>query len=589
MPFNSFEYQIAEPIQIDKTSYQKDLEPKIKQYYKDHDIVDPVSLSFFTDALLEMMWGQPLITFSLKLNFNGQEYEFLNKPDKHLKEADIPVLRIPDFDRFAKAITQYSETAKVFDRYSYDRKTMFDSLLLNLTEKDLNDPAIFLERATKILASKHLEGLDRGVLYDKVPSLGVRIKVIQEGARSDLESPVSLNTVLVGEVNEEDDLEIPPGTLPVVRFAAIEEGGQKVGYIYAIQDETKTSGADWANKIGLDSQVLLFHESSLRLTKMAMDLHDKYPDQFRNIFGKVPNEVLALKKSPNKFAIALGKYLEINKPGLNNIYPDEGVLANYGITPEIKKEIDISENTIMFAGYCAKRDREIQETLQKRSFRKKIDRELLSITRDGRQYETDEAREYLDALQAVKSPYQLERSKIDGEYRSQLAAYDKEYLETEENPWMEKDEARQNYWKKIRQIDKNLEVDLLLIEPVENISEVTPAAIVSLLVTLTEMQKHGIRKVIVPTNQPFRWQNHAMSAGYRNGGDLDRHEEIHHNITEKFVRTFRALSAQVPGAKIVSFPDSPDIPLEIQLDPSQWSSNQPILQEIISSILTKPL
>ncbi|MDR0398069.1 MAG: hypothetical protein LBH36_02705 [Candidatus Nomurabacteria bacterium] len=110
----------------------------------------------------------------------------------------------------------------------------------------------------------------------------------------------------------------------------------------------------------------------------------------------------------------------------------------------------------------------------------------------------------------------------------------------------------------------------------ENISDVTPASLISLLSTLDAMKSKGIITIKVPYFCPLRYQAHARLG-------LEEQERIQDNVSNKFLRTFRRLAFHFDSIKMSNIDKSGYTEIDIYaLD----IGNSDILNEVISAIKT---
>lgn len=134
----------------------------------------------------------------------------------------------------------------------------------------------------------------------------------------------------------------------------------------------------------------------------------------------------------------------------------------------------------------------------------------------------------------------------------------------------------------------------------ENISDVSPSAVLVLTIFLNEIEKHGINKIQVVPYLPVRFENYIKTIAYNalqqakdsNLNELEKRElymskikeqmYIQSNITEKFIRTFRRVAHHFDNVSITSYPMELDDKLHIKLSKFQYSDNE-ILNEIIKS------
>jgi hypothetical protein len=141
----------------------------------------------------------------------------------------------------------------------------------------------------------------------------------------------------------------------------------------------------------------------------------------------------------------------------------------------------------------------------------------------------------------------------------------------------------------------------------ENISDVSPSAVLALTLFLNEIYKKGIIKVKVIPYLPIRYENKIKVLAHRaikeakknNFNEEEKrkyyldivreYNDIQSNITEKFIRTFYRVSHHFNNVVVTSLPMEVDDCLHITLSEFFYSDNE-ILNEIINisnNILSK--
>ena len=138
----------------------------------------------------------------------------------------------------------------------------------------------------------------------------------------------------------------------------------------------------------------------------------------------------------------------------------------------------------------------------------------------------------------------------------------------------------------------------------ENISDVSPGALLALTIFLNEIEKHGIYKVRVISYLPVRYDNKVRSIAKKclKEGKLknlskdeirknylnliDEQRKIQSNITEKLIRTFFRVAHHFENVIISSLPMELDDKLNINLTKFEYSDNE-ILNEVINKSNSK--
>lgn len=140
----------------------------------------------------------------------------------------------------------------------------------------------------------------------------------------------------------------------------------------------------------------------------------------------------------------------------------------------------------------------------------------------------------------------------------------------------------------------------------ENISDVSPNAVLALTIFLNEIEKHGINKVKVIPYLPIRYENRIKMTAYdlihdekyKNLKEEERKTlflrlvknqyDIQSNITEKFIRTFYRVAHHFDNVNITSLPMELDDKLHMNLSEFKYSDNE-ILNDVIESSNNKTL
>jgi len=140
----------------------------------------------------------------------------------------------------------------------------------------------------------------------------------------------------------------------------------------------------------------------------------------------------------------------------------------------------------------------------------------------------------------------------------------------------------------------------------ENISDVSPGAVLSLTIFLNEIQKYGINKVKVIPYLPVRYENKikvlavkAFKKAKKEGMTsiqrkehylklINQQKYYQSNMTEKFIRTFYRVSHHFNNVNITSLPMELDDGLHIRLDKFKHSDNE-ILNDVINNSNNKTL
>lgn len=117
----------------------------------------------------------------------------------------------------------------------------------------------------------------------------------------------------------------------------------------------------------------------------------------------------------------------------------------------------------------------------------------------------------------------------------------------------------------------------------ENISDVSPAAVMSLAVALSTFKQKGITRIKFPDFEPLRWQDHSIKSEDRHG-DSEEADRIQQNTTDKFLRTVRRVAAQIKGVNIIHDVDQGGSFMLVKLDEDSWSSDNELMQEVLTAL-----
>lgn len=140
----------------------------------------------------------------------------------------------------------------------------------------------------------------------------------------------------------------------------------------------------------------------------------------------------------------------------------------------------------------------------------------------------------------------------------------------------------------------------------ENISDVSPSAVLALTIFLNEIEKIGINKVKVIPYLPVRYENKikvlavsAIKEAKKKNLSEEEKRKIYldtirkqkynqSNMTEKFIRTFYRVAHHFENVNITSIPMELDDMLHIRVSKFEYSNNE-ILNEVIESSNNKTL
>ena len=120
----------------------------------------------------------------------------------------------------------------------------------------------------------------------------------------------------------------------------------------------------------------------------------------------------------------------------------------------------------------------------------------------------------------------------------------------------------------------------------ENISDVSPSAVVSLLVFLMLLKEKGITKIKAVPYLPLRYLSRDMMAkektGERRDELLERNLMIQKNVTDKFIRTFFRAAYHLDDSEVVLMPYEMDECLHFRIG-SNMKTDNVLLNEAVES------
>lgn len=124
----------------------------------------------------------------------------------------------------------------------------------------------------------------------------------------------------------------------------------------------------------------------------------------------------------------------------------------------------------------------------------------------------------------------------------------------------------------------------------ENISDISPSALLSLFIFISLLEKENITDIRAVTYLPVRYLSREIIAQRQTNKDYtklfhDRNNELQNNITDKFLRTFNRLAFHFKGLKIIFLPYS-DF-MKVELNKINHDINNIILKDVYNSILNK--
>lgn len=134
----------------------------------------------------------------------------------------------------------------------------------------------------------------------------------------------------------------------------------------------------------------------------------------------------------------------------------------------------------------------------------------------------------------------------------------------------------------------------------ENVSDVSPSAVIALTAFVGLLKNEGIDSISAPDFLPVRWfakeraieyKANSMRKNSSNDNDIENyiesksleHENIQLNLTEKFIRDFRRISYAL-GIEITDLPDSGNNFIKIEYEDVNDKCNNDFLKNILNTI-----
>lgn len=125
----------------------------------------------------------------------------------------------------------------------------------------------------------------------------------------------------------------------------------------------------------------------------------------------------------------------------------------------------------------------------------------------------------------------------------------------------------------------------------ENISDVSPSFVLSLVIFLTLLQKKNIQNIKVVPYLPVRYLSRKIAAEEINNVEkresfLSRNNDIQYNATNKFIRTFMRAAFHMKDLNITSYPYEVDEFLNLHLSEKEHDIYNEILRDVANGIIT---
>ena len=160
------------------------------------------------------------------------------------------------------------------------------------------------------------------------------------------------------------------------------------------------------------------------------------------------------------------------------------------------------------------------------------------------------------------------------------------FLDKQKKEFDRKDEEK--YFKEIKRLFYKVNANVIDDSEEENIKDVSPSSVISLIVFATILRKYDIVDIRAVPYLPLRYLSRDISA--RNAKEerkeelFNRNNEIQYNITNKFIRTFNRVSYHLDGFDIISFPYELDENLHVKNSGDTVEIDNDLLRDTTSFI-----
>lgn len=150
------------------------------------------------------------------------------------------------------------------------------------------------------------------------------------------------------------------------------------------------------------------------------------------------------------------------------------------------------------------------------------------------------------------------------------------------------DKSEEKYFKEIKRLFYKVNANVVDDSEVENIKDVSPSSVISLIVFATILRKYNISDIRAVPYLPLRYLSRDLSADnavVEKQDELrERNDQIQYNVTNKFIRTFNRVSYHLEGFDITSLPYELDEFLHIKNSGKELVIDNELLDDVSSSI-----
>lgn len=150
------------------------------------------------------------------------------------------------------------------------------------------------------------------------------------------------------------------------------------------------------------------------------------------------------------------------------------------------------------------------------------------------------------------------------------------------------DKGEEKYYKEIKRLLYKVNSGVIDESEEENIKDVSPSSVISLIVFATILRKYNISDIRAVPYLPLRYLSRDITSRY--GSPLKRTERdlrnatIQYNVTNKFIRTFNRVSYHLDGFDVVASPYEFDEYLHVVNSSKNQVIDNELLDDVSSSI-----
>ena len=150
------------------------------------------------------------------------------------------------------------------------------------------------------------------------------------------------------------------------------------------------------------------------------------------------------------------------------------------------------------------------------------------------------------------------------------------------------DKREEKYFKEIKRLFYKVNANVIDDSEEENIKDVSPSSVISLMVFATLIRKYDIVDIRAVPYLPLRYLSRDINARNarvdRKEELFNRNDQIQYNITNKFIRTFNRVAYHLDGFDIISFPYELDENLHVLNSGEEVKVDNELLEDVTSFI-----